>query len=50
MPNYSVSVTSDDNMILARSASETQLTVEKYLAKIVREHCAKIKDHKDFGA
>jgi hypothetical protein len=45
MPNYSVSVSSGDNMALAKAASETGLTVEKYCAKIIREHCMKIREH-----
>ena len=44
MPNYAISVTSDDNMVIASAASETSLTVEQYLKVIVHEHAMKLKE------
>jgi hypothetical protein len=43
MPSYPISVTSDDNMTLAKAASENSQTVEQYLARIVKIHCDKLR-------
>lgn len=44
MPNYSVSVSSDDNMIITKAASESGLTAEVYLKNIVHNHAEALKE------
>lgn len=44
MPNYSVSVSSEDNMIVAKKATECGMTVEQYLKGQVHEIATSIKE------
>jgi hypothetical protein len=43
MPNYSVSVNSEDNMIIAKKATEDGMTVEQYLKGQVHEIATSLK-------
>jgi hypothetical protein len=43
MPNYSVSVNSEDNMIVAKEATESGMTVEQYLKTKVHEIATSLK-------
>jgi hypothetical protein len=44
MPNYSVSVSSEDNMIIAKKATESGMTVEQFLKTQVHEIATSIKE------
>lgn len=44
MPQYAVSVSSDDNMVITKAASESGITAEQYLKNVVRNHVDSIKE------
>ena len=46
MPNYPVSVSSDDNMVVAKAAAESGMTVEQYLKTKVHEIATSLKEKK----
>ena len=46
MPNYSISVNSDDNMLITKAASKGGLTAEQYCKMVLHEHAESLKEKK----
>jgi predicted DNA binding CopG/RHH family protein len=46
MPQYAVSVSSDDNMLITKAASKNGLTAEQYCKMVLHDHAESLKEKK----